>query len=85
MNNIERYALRYQEACVDADKCDGDLPVKDCYNNLIVFAPQSGMTLLGLNGNETRVMEMRVVFILLEIVFERPMLFYMRFWIYDDG
>ena len=35
--------------------CVGDLPVKDCDSNLIIFVPQSDMTLLGLDGNETRV------------------------------
>ena len=30
LNNIGKYALRYQEACLDGKMCDGDLPLKDC-------------------------------------------------------
>ncbi|MFH0808489.1 MAG: hypothetical protein V1888_02635 [archaeon] len=39
LNNIERYILRYQEACLDSENesCEGDLPIKNCSSNLIVF------------------------------------------------
>jgi len=49
LSNIADYVLRYQEACVmpegfngsDEDLnesfCNGDLPVKDCNSNLIIF------------------------------------------------
>jgi len=56
--NLGNYILRYQEAClgekieienqtlvIPADECEGDLPVKDCGNNIIVFK----------EGNETKV------------------------------
>lgn len=49
LNNIGGYLLRYQEACdllEEGDNlCEGDLPVKDCENNLIIFR----------SGNETKV------------------------------
>jgi len=49
LNNIGGYLLRYQEACdllEESDNlCEGDLPVKDCENNLIIFR----------GGNETKV------------------------------
>ena len=37
LNNLDSYILRYQEACVDNESCVGDLPLKDCYDNLILF------------------------------------------------
>ena len=37
LNNLGRYALRWQEACLSEDDCVGDLPVKTCEENLIVF------------------------------------------------
>ena len=54
--NFDRYILRYQEVCfasngmtsagpANESVCEGDLPVKDCGSNLIVFE----------EGNETRV------------------------------
>lgn len=36
VNNIGRYVLRYQDACLD--KCS-DLPQKSCADNLIIFMP----------------------------------------------
>lgn len=45
LNNIGRYTLRYQEACLINKTCEGDLPTKDCTNNLIIFE----------EGNETKV------------------------------
>ena len=50
LNNIGRYILRYQESCLDSKTnetiiCEGDLPVKDCSSNLIIF----------MEGNSTRV------------------------------
>lgn len=56
LNNLGRYILRYQSACLrqaeegeesreGGDVCDGDLPIKDCNDNLIIFEP----------GNETMV------------------------------
>ena len=41
---LSRYFLRYQQACISEDDCEGDLPVKSCSDNVIVFVP----------GNETR-------------------------------
>ena len=38
LSNLERYILRYQEACLDEKNCREDLPIKDCnQNNLIIF------------------------------------------------
>lgn len=37
LTNIGRYVLRYQEACLNGDDCEGDLPMKDCDDNLIIF------------------------------------------------
>jgi hypothetical protein len=51
LGNLGGYVLRYQEACVsegvlsNETNCGGDLPVKDCGSNLIVFE----------SGNETMV------------------------------
>jgi len=47
LNNMGRYILRYQEACLvnGTDSCGEDLPVKNCDSNLIIFQ----------NGNETTV------------------------------
>jgi len=54
LNVLGEYLLRYQEACLDSGYeenstnetvCEGDLPVKDCNSNLIIFEA----------GNETRV------------------------------
>lgn len=50
LNNIGRYILRNQESCFledlgDLTSCEGNLPVKDCGSNLIVFY----------EGNDTRV------------------------------
>tara|TARA_Y100000310_G_scaffold282567_1_gene303899 strand:+ start:954 stop:1535 length:582 start_codon:yes stop_codon:yes gene_type:complete len=40
LNNLDRYVLRWQEAClnssVNTSDC-GELPVKSCENNLIIF------------------------------------------------
>ncbi len=52
LGNIGNYILRYQEACLDSGidnmdnaTCKGDLPIKDCTSNLIIFE----------QGNDTRV------------------------------
>lgn len=37
LNNLGRYVLRYQEACLDGLACEGDFPIKDCSSNVIVF------------------------------------------------
>lgn len=37
LNNIDRYILRYQDACINSEDCEGDIPLKDCSNNLIIF------------------------------------------------
>ena len=37
LNNIGQRVLRYQEACLDNVTCVGDLPIKDCESNLIIF------------------------------------------------
>ena len=61
LNNIGRYVLRYQGACLDNESCEGDLPIKDCGNNLIIF--KNGASLkrsslldsINLTSNETKV------------------------------
>jgi hypothetical protein len=51
LNNIGGYVLRYQEACdlleenSEENLCEGDLPVKNCDNNIIIFR----------EGNKTKV------------------------------
>jgi len=55
LNNIGRYVLRYQEACLNNESCVRDLPLKDCGNNLIIFVPQSDMIQMDSNGNKTEV------------------------------
>lgn len=37
INNLVPYASRYQEACMIDSDCDGDLPIKDCSSNIIIF------------------------------------------------
>ena len=40
--NLDRYILRYQEACFGNESiCEGDLPVKDCNSNLIIFIEEN--------------------------------------------
>lgn len=45
LNNVGRYVLRYQGACLNETECEGDLPTKDCWSNVIVTE----------EGNETKV------------------------------
>lgn len=45
INNIGKYILRYQEACLINSTCEGNWPEKDCSSNLIIFE----------SGNETKV------------------------------
>lgn len=47
LNNIGRYASRYQEACINIETCAGDFPLKTCSDLLVIF--QEG------SGNETKV------------------------------
>ena len=37
LNNLGRYALRYQEACISEEDCSGDFPVKTCSDSVIIF------------------------------------------------
>ena len=37
LKNIGQYSLRYQEACLDEELCDGDFPLKDCSFNIFIF------------------------------------------------
>ena len=43
--NLQRYILRYQQACLNGTECKEGLPVKDCDSNIIVF----------IDGEETKV------------------------------
>jgi hypothetical protein len=36
-NNLFRYVLRIQEACLENEVCEGNFPVKSCEDNLIVI------------------------------------------------
>ncbi|MAG39505.1 hypothetical protein CMI41_00875 [Candidatus Pacearchaeota archaeon] len=43
LNNLGRYILRAQEACISEEDCDGDLPVKDCaVDNVVIFSDGDG-------------------------------------------
>lgn len=35
--NLNQIVQRMQNACIDEDECEGDLPVKDCTNNFIII------------------------------------------------
>lgn len=37
LSNIERYVLRYQEACLMNSSCNKDLPIKNCNENVLIF------------------------------------------------
>jgi len=39
LNNIQRYVLRYQEACLNESLCGEGLPLKDCDSNIISYEP----------------------------------------------
>ena len=43
-NLRSRFVLRTGEACIDGEKCEDDLPIKDCTDNLIVFKTVSDGT-----------------------------------------
>ena len=45
LNNLGRYVLRYQGACLNGSICEDDLPTKDCWSNIIILE----------EGNETKV------------------------------
>jgi len=50
LSNIGKYALRYQEACLNGTVCERDLPVKNCDENLIIFE-ESDETRVYQDGN----------------------------------
>ena len=40
--NLERFTLRMQNACIDVEDCEGDLPIKNCFeDNLIIIKESS--------------------------------------------
>ena len=45
LNNIGRYVLRHQGACLNETNCEDDFPTKDCWSNVIITEV----------GNETKV------------------------------
>lgn len=45
LNNLGRYVLRYQGACLNESNCEDDLPTKDCWSNIFISE----------EGNETKV------------------------------
>jgi hypothetical protein len=49
LNNLGGYILRWQEACLEGEDCEGDLPVKNCDENLIILGVEP------LEENVTRV------------------------------
>ncbi|MAH49404.1 hypothetical protein CMI37_26515 [Candidatus Pacearchaeota archaeon] len=48
LGNLERYVARWQEACSDSStasmNCTGNLPVKSCNDNLIIFETGENVT-----------------------------------------
>jgi hypothetical protein len=38
LNVLGNYVARYQEACISNSSCSGDLPIKSCDSNVIVFS-----------------------------------------------
>ena len=55
LNNLGDYVLRYQEACIDNSSCVGDLPLKDCGSNLIIFEVGTPQQVPSMEGNDTMV------------------------------
>jgi len=45
LNNLQRYIMRYQEACLNESLCGEELPLKDCGSNVIIYEA----------GNDTKV------------------------------
>jgi len=45
LNNLQRYIMRYQEACINESACGEDFPLKDCSSNVIIYEA----------GNDTKV------------------------------
>ncbi len=43
LTNLARYVERYQEACFNNSSCEGNLPIKDCSSNLIIFEEGDGV------------------------------------------
>ena len=35
--NLERFVLRIQNACIDGEDCEGDLPIKNCFEDNIII------------------------------------------------
>mgnify|MGYP003977752177 CR=1 FL=1 len=42
--NLEQFVLRIQNACIDEEDCEGDLPIKNCFedNIIIIKEPELG-------------------------------------------
>ena len=51
LTNINDFILRYQEACVKNETCEGDLPTKNCDDNLIIFVDNPEETKVYQEGN----------------------------------
>lgn len=51
LNNLGSYILRYQDACIAGLNCSGDLPVKTCKDNLIIFVTSDSETKVWKNEN----------------------------------
>ena len=39
--NLERFVLRIQNACIDEEGCEGDLPIKNCFEDNIIIIKES--------------------------------------------
>ena len=37
LNNLQRYIMRYQEACINESSCGEDFPLKGCNENVIIY------------------------------------------------
>jgi hypothetical protein len=40
--NLERFVLRIQNACINGEDCEGDLPIKDCFGDNIIIIKELG-------------------------------------------
>jgi hypothetical protein len=41
--NLEKFVLRIQNACINEEDCEGDLPIKNCFENNIIIIKEPGL------------------------------------------
>lgn len=44
--NLNSIVGRFQEACLNEEECEGDLPIKDCSNNFIIIKESNSTNIL---------------------------------------